>query len=281
MLETRVIDDPWGPKANSSPKTYEELLKDPFMNTAESREIRADSALGHTVALLMHRGERDVAELVLEIETVRVEYDHSDQSWDIWFDVVAEQMSRFNEVRMGRLRDVWAEVCNRLGYETFWIGVREILPSVGPGWREQFQSQSVKRPTNNGRRVRSGTIRFAEDYLAFTNDGERVVYRALRQIQEEDLPRDSTVGIFPLAGGRIPGRTWEPDFLITYRGRAGVLEVDGPHHNGRRAMDSTRDHLLLDAGVAFVDRIPVETIGEPSELNAALRRFLRRLGESR
>jgi hypothetical protein len=46
-------------------------------------------------------------------------------------------------------------------------------------------------------------------------------------------------------------------------------------------MDTTRDHLWLDAGVAFFDRIPVETVSNPKELEAFLRRFLKRLAETR
>lgn len=79
------------------------------------------------------------------------------------------------------------------------------------------------------------------------------MYQALKQIQES-FPRENTIGIFPLAGGRLPGKTWEPNVLVTYKGRAGVLEIDGPHHDVRRAMDLSRDHLLLDSGIAFVVR---------------------------
>ena len=68
--------------------------------------------------------------------------------------------------------------------------------------------------------------------------------------------------------------------LVTYRGRAGVLEVDGPNHNARRAMDLSRDHVLMDTGIAFVDRIPVEARSLSDGAMAALRRFLRRLGEA-
>ena len=46
-------------------------------------------------------------------------------------------------------------------------------------------------------------------------------------------------------------------------------------------MDITRDHVLLDAGVAFVDRIPVEALADSADLVAHLRRFLRRLGEAK
>ena len=124
-------------------------------------------------------------------------------------------------------------------------------------------------------------FRSAEDGLLFTNEGERTVYRALKKIQEKEFPHEESIGIYPLPRGRVPAHTWEPDILVTYKGRVGVLEVDGPSHNGRRALDRTRDHVLLDSGVAFVDRVPVEAIADPAELTATLKRFLRRLGDSR
>jgi very-short-patch-repair endonuclease len=84
-----------------------------------------------------------------------------------------------------------------------------------------------------------------------------------------------------LAGGRLPGRTWEPDVLVTYRGRAGVLEIDGPHHNRRRAFDTSREHLFRQSGVALVDRVTVEAIVNPDELMTILKRFLKWLAETR
>ena len=95
------------------------------------------------------------------------------------------------------------------------------------------------------------------------------------------MPSDETIGIFPLAGGRLPGKTWEPDVLVTYKKRVGVLEIDGPQHNARRAMDMSRDNLWLDTGVAYVDRITVEALANPRELEAFLRKFLKRLAETR
>jgi hypothetical protein len=46
-------------------------------------------------------------------------------------------------------------------------------------------------------------------------------------------------------------------------------------------MDMTRDSLWLDAGVAFVDRLPVETLSDPRELDSSLRKFLKRLSQTR
>ncbi|WP_432869236.1 hypothetical protein [Microbispora rosea] len=207
--------------------------------------------------------------------------DEHGESW-LWLEVEPEDRPRFTNEVMDNLRPTFLDVMTRRQYRAEWVDVRETLPSVGLTWREQAREQlSGKRVTNQGRRVRVESPRFAEDGFVFTNGGELNVYRALKQLQEKDLPVHDTIGIYPLPGARVPGRSWEPDLLVTYKGRAGVLEIDGPHHNGRRALDATRDHLLRDAGVAFVDRIPVEVLTDQAELNGALRRFLLRLSETR
>ncbi|KOX16191.1 hypothetical protein ADK67_40270 [Saccharothrix sp. NRRL B-16348] len=280
-----MTTDPWGSPqqpTGSESSAFGDVINDPFADTDTRYNAMADLALGHAVMLLVQRGERAAAELVLDVDKTIAQYDERYQDWDFWLEVTSAQRSRFEGPLLDKLREAYVEVCQRLQYPEFNLMVREIMPEVGPGWREQLREQltSPRRPTNQGRQVRLQPPKFREDYLAFTNQGEQTVYQALRQIQEKDLPRESTIGIYPLAGGRVPGRTWEPDFLVTYKGRAGVLEIDGPHHNGRRAMDTTRDHLLMDAGIAFVDRIPVEAVDDPSELNAVLRRFLRRLGDA-
>jgi hypothetical protein len=180
------------------------------------------------------------------------------------------------------LRELAVNIAERRGYPVDWLGVREIRPNVGPDWRDRLRAQIDGRSvSNHARKVRMEPPTFAEDGLCFTNAGERKVYRALKRLQEKDLPRQQTIGIFPLPGVRIPDHTWEPDLLVTHLGRAGILEIDGPHHNGRRANDISRDHLLRDAGVAVVDRIPVEALNDDAELEKARRRFLRMLTEAR
>jgi hypothetical protein len=273
------------PDQTNNPKTYEEILNNPFTSEDEKNRIRIDTALGQVAMLLLQRGERDTAALLLDVVRFTTEWDPEARTNDVWLEVAPENYgdaAAFSEDVVARIREVFQEVARRteLGFD--WLGVREILPEVGPEWREQFRSRlSGKRPTNHARRVRANAPQFVEDYLSFTNQGELTVYRALKQIQENDLPQNDTIGIYPLAGGRVPHRTWEPDVLVTYKGRAGVIEIDGPHHNRRRALDTTRDHLLRDAGIGFVDRITVEAISSPAELTASLLRFLRRLSEVR
>lgn len=280
-----MSDDPWGSTetVRQDSRSYEEILNDPWTKSEVKGQLRGEATLGYAAVLLLQRGDREAVELLLDVENAVVERDpDTGYDSDLWLEVAPEHRARFTEDVVDKLRQVCVEVADRRGLGVGWVDVREVLPDVGPQWREQVREQLTgKRPTNQGRRVRTSPPRYVEDRLAFTNAGELTVYRALKQIQEKDLPREDTIGIYPLAGGRVPGHTWEPDVLVTYKGRAGVLEVDGPHHNGRKALDNTRDHLLRDAGIAFVDRVPVEALSNPTELTAVLRRFLRRLEEAR
>ena len=76
---------------------------------------------------------------------------------------------------------------------------------------------------------------------------------------------------------RVRERNVGPDFLITYRGKAGVIEVDGPHHHGRAAADQSRDRQLSDAGVQWIERIVVEDTTDTKNLDAFIEQFLSRL----
>jgi hypothetical protein len=274
------LRDPWDDE-QAKARTYTEMLSDRRLTRSEEMSIKADAALGLTAVLLQQRGQQETAMLLLDV--IQPVLEQGDETWEyqLWLEVAPEHLEEFTKDAITAIDRTCCEVSARRGYGIFDVSVREILPEVGPEWRENLRQQSNgKRPTNHARRMRPEPSRPREDGLTFTNDGELTVYRALKRLQESS-PRDETIGIFPLAGGRLPGKTWEPDVLVTYKGRAGILEIDGPHHNARRAMDTTRDHMWLDAGVAFVDRIPVEALSDPKELEASLRRFLKRLVTTR
>jgi very-short-patch-repair endonuclease len=65
--------------------------------------------------------------------------------------------------------------------------------------------------------------------------------------------------------------------LVTHKGRVGAIEVDSEYHRGRRDFDKSREKLLEDAGVSYVDRIPAEDSGDDASLDEAVARFLKRL----
>ncbi|ADB76076.1 hypothetical protein [Geodermatophilus obscurus] len=153
---------------------------------------------------------------------------------------------------------------------------------VGDDWREQLaRDLAAEPPSNQGQRVRLDPARRMQDGLYVTNVEEEKVYRVLREVQASLAERDGeTFLIAPLPGVFMPpNHTWHLDFLLTYGGRAGVIEVDGPHHRreGRRAADASRDHLLELAGIRKVGRIVVEDVTKKHEVERFVRDFLKRL----
>ncbi|MEU2704574.1 hypothetical protein [Micromonospora aurantiaca (nom. illeg.)] len=163
------------------------------------------------------------------------------------------------------------------------VRLRDLKPVVGRNWRAALSTAlTTDGASNQARRVKLGESHPEEDGLHFTNRWELGTYRVLKEKQSA-LPPEETIGIFPLPGVRLDGRTWEPDFLVTYKGRAGVIEIDGPHHAGthRRSNDVSRDRQFRAAGVAYVDRLDVRDTTARSEVVAFVDSFLKRLLEHR
>lgn len=149
--------------------------------------------------------------------------------------------------------------------------------------------RQARQGGNQGRRPRSDAVRNkssssteiklpAEDNLIFTNIGELTVYRTLKEIQAE-LPPHETIGIFPLPGARVLNQTFEPDIVVTYKGRAGIIEIDGPKHRGRYANDRSRDRLFQSAGIHIVERLGVEEVSDADSLRTFLHIFIERLAK--
>jgi hypothetical protein len=118
--------------------------------------------------------------------------------------------------------------------------------------------------------------RLTLDGHRFRHPSEIVVYRALRRAQA-DLPQFRSIGIIPSARLCVRGRRFEVDFLVMYQGRCGVIEVDGSSHNRKWSSDRSRDRLLEDSGVYYVDRIDAVDTTEPMEVETFVRRFLDKL----
>ncbi|MGV9849950.1 hypothetical protein ACWDWU_14425 [Streptomyces sp. NPDC003442] len=270
------------PAGNNRSLSYEEMLKDRTLDNEQRDALAAEMLVAYISVLLVRRGDAPTARLMLLVERWSLEWDDENQEKDLNLEVDPANKHHFTQDLVEKLKGLCCEVSDRFNLGVNWVVVQESLPVVGPDWREVVQREiSGERPTNQARRLQPGPRRWLEDNLAFTNEGEQSVYRALKNRQENVLPRQETVSIFPLPNGRIVRRTLEPDFLVTYKGRAGILEIDGPHHNARRALDTTRDHLLHDSGIAYVDRVPVEALDSPAELEQVIDRFLRRLAETR
>ncbi len=107
------------------------------------------------------------------------------------------------------------------------------------------------------------------------SEPERAVLAALASLAE----RMPGLGYVPNVIFHASGHRRELDVLVTYRGRAFVVETDGPHHAraGRYVADRSKDALIENAGVLFVRRIAVEDTRNPQEVEVLLRQCITRL----
>ncbi|MFI5727100.1 hypothetical protein [Streptomyces cyaneofuscatus] len=155
-----------------------------------------------------------------------------------------------------------------------------MIPVPSADWRKQLRSANGPEPTNQARRLRlePEDQHPIEDDLHFTNEWEHGLYQ-VPKARQAAMPDNETIGIMPLGKMRLLGSTREPDFLITYKGRAGVIEVDGPHHEGprRASNDHSRDNLMLNAGVEWVRRLDVRDVHTKAEVEKFVDNFLARL----
>jgi hypothetical protein len=177
-------------------------------------------------------------------------------------------------------RDFLEEQCRQLHSDgCLQIGPLKIRLAVPTGdWRQRRQESRDRgeRPVDNQATYSTAAAVRRRDRLNFGSAQEVSVYKALLRRQGK-LPAEATIAILPGPGTRVLGRTFWPDFVVTYQGRSGMIEVDGPHHQGRAAADHSRDALLSDAGVGHVGRITVEDAASDSELDRFVERFLQRL----
>lgn len=149
---------------------------------------------------------------------------------------------------------------------------------VPPSWRQgRIEARLSDVGPNNQASYRTLPESHPQkDRLNFHTDSELRIYEALVRAQQR-RPPEATIGILPGAGFRAAERTFWPDFVVTHRGRVGIIEVDGPKHRNRAAADQSRDRQLQDAGVTLTDRIMVEDTDEATTLDRFVERFLARL----
>ena len=194
-------------------------------------------------------------------------------------DVDEYLLPRFTDEVCERIAATLGYVADRNGVENVaYVRARPVLPEVDKDWREAYAARlSSERPGNQARRESGLADKPIEDGLTFGSSEELRVYRALKGLQAR-FPQDDTFAIAPLPGVRLrAGHTWSPDVLVTGRGRALVIETDGPHHRGPRryADDRNRDLQWQRCGVPVV-RLAVEDISDDAALSDRLREEIHR-----
>ncbi|MEU8884573.1 hypothetical protein [Streptomyces hydrogenans] len=251
------------------------------LDAAQNAPLVSEWLLGASALLMKHQGDAKTAELIADVSALEV------RLWDTQFDregyrvvlvVDAQLFPRYDEEALKRIEKVMQTVLMPAGKEVDEIAVRPDI-RLAASWRSQLREPSGPKPSNHARRVRDNLPNHpVEDDLHFTNEWEYRVYQVLKEKQAA-LPDNETIGIMPLCRVRVLGSTREPDFLITYKGRAGVIEVDGPHHEGpkRASNDHSRTDLLINAGVEWVARLDVRDTTEKAEVEKFVSNFLSRL----
>ncbi|MFE5492984.1 hypothetical protein ACFQ7Z_23955 [Streptomyces virginiae] len=241
--------------------------------------------LAAAATVLYQQGDTEAAIVATDVTAVDMTLWNSNEyepdEYRVYFTVEPQLVERFTEAVLGRIVDgMQAVLPRRLIIRIESIEICPVVPVPSADWRKKLRDANGPMPTNQARKLRlePEDQHPIEDDLHLTNEWEHKLYRVLKE-RQASLPDNETIGILPLAGMRFLGYTREPDFLITYKGRAGVIEVDGFHHGmpGRASNDHSRDNLMLSAGVQWVGRIDVRDMGTKAEVEKFVDNFLARL----
>lgn len=228
-------------------------------------ELR-DRQLGTVVALLERRDQTKAVGYLLSADKVTLRVDTSDWGWTHYDLVLVVEIARFDdfsdEAVHQNILDAYGVV---LASDQEAVNSVVLQPSLVPlDWREKRKEALTADVTNQAALAPLPPKHPVVDGLNFRDQAEVMVYKALRHLQSE-LPNNATIGIMPNCAIRVKDYTWEPDFVVTYQGRVGVIEVDGRTHLRKRSSDASREVLLQKAGVILVRRIDVIDAEKPAE----------------
>jgi hypothetical protein len=250
----------------------------------EELTLDADRDQGTAVFLLESEGEGEAADL-LELSDMT----YGEERWGFndeegeWWSYKSPRLAVRIEVDPQLLKDYTNAIKASIAVALDKVaGERRLehplfVPRrVEENWREARRQARLTGINNQGARRPLPENHPVKDGLKFRSWEEVAVYEALLR-KQASLSETDTITILPNSAARVVQRTIEPDFIVIYGGRAGGIEVDGPHHNGRAAADHTRSNLLRDGGVRLVERIVVEDTVDRLELDCFVGKFLDRL----
>jgi very-short-patch-repair endonuclease len=236
--------------------------------------------LGTSALLMQHQGATKIAELIADVTLLEIRLWNTqwgNEGYLVTLVVEPSLLPRYDQEALKSIGEAMMMVLRPAGKDLDEIRVRPEIPRIAAGWRGQVKTANGPKPTNQARKPRLEPRQWVEDQLHFTNQYELELYQVLKKKQAA-LPDNETIGIMPLGGMRVRRRVVEPDFLITYRGRAAAIELDGPHHRDRASADHSRDRQLRHAGLAFVERLNVEEVNTLAEVEKFVDDFLAQFG---
>ncbi|MFF3442098.1 hypothetical protein [Streptosporangium sp. NPDC002721] len=257
----------------------------------EGGELLKSESVAKDIAIRLERIKRIV------IEEAFNGFDSSRYLWEIVtlegdYELLGEHLSTISvafDLAVERVFPDWLPF-RTIDIHNLSFSVRKQPVEVPLDWHIQLRNRLYAEGGNQAVRLRTEKARAtsdgnsppqlpSEDGLVFSNQWELKVYQSLKRWQD-NKPDIETIGIFPQPGVRVKKKTFFPDFLVTYKGRAGIIEIDSLYHKGRRDHDKSRESLLEDAGISVVERIGVEDVDKVDELEATIKRFLHRLAKS-
>jgi hypothetical protein len=253
--------------------------------TVEDVQESPDDDLGIATELLFERGAVQAAALLIDASATDMSFvdvavldDGSDFAiFSAAIDVPTFVHSRFTDEILEEIRGALNEVMERKGGHISNLRVRPVLPERRANWRESLQGRMAPRVSNQAGIGPRMTELIVEDRCQFRSKAELEVYRALKRLWAK-MPQHDMMSIAPNPALVVPNmNTMEPDFLVMYRGRVGMLQVDDPHHRGRLADEVSRDRVYKQSGIFDVDRVVVEDTTDPAELDRLVAGFVRRL----
>jgi hypothetical protein len=263
---------------NTVPETPD---ADPASNSGD------DLDLGAAAGLLLDDGKTEAAALLVEAH-LHVEYVDTGfplvgegkptHLFDVVLEVPRALVQRFSDEIESEIHRALNEVMEPQSIHILNLRVRGAIEPAPPDWRERAVARLSPNPVNQASIGPPMVKPIIEDRCAFRSREEQRVYQAFKRACDR-RPDEDTLGIAPNPALVIQhGHTWEPDLVITYRGRVGVVQVDGPHHHGRFAAEASRDRILRHSGVAEIDHFTVEDTESDEDLDILVERFLQRLG---
>lgn len=238
------------------------------------------------MALLDSQGNIDAAEL-LEIGTLRFDHEHAphrtpQQHWafamakryDAILTVDANLLSHYTPEAQAAITEALQQITRT---DRSYIAKLVLLPEqVRKNWREERQQDRLGKVSNQAHRQPLTKPHPVKDGLHFREESEVLVYDALVALQAS-MPKTDTITIAVAPAVRVGGRTCVPDFVVTHRGRAGIIEVDGGTHQKRYLADASKNDMLTDGGFSLVYRIPAEDTTNRGEVDAHLGIFIARM----
>lgn len=231
---------------------------------------------GTAAKLLYRRGHHKALGMLMACNK-QVLASIDDQDWGVSYCTVvlvldADHFDEANdEEALGQIAKAFHQVWGGTGREANGATVRPAL--VHAGWRENVERFFRPPVTNQAQIAPLPTAATQQDRLWFRDKAEVVMYEALKAKQKA-LPSNDTITIVPNPGVYILGRTWEPDFIVTYKRQAAIIEVDGATHTKKWAADQSRDALFEDSGIKFVRHIDVADAENPQRAAEFVDRFI-------